>query len=197
MNKTKSFKLKISGNKSGFTLAELIVSLFIISAITAIFLTDYKGGNRSGDLNLSVQQLASNIRLAQNKALGSTKYNGNFPKGGWGVHVDTTNKNNYIIFADVNGNKIHDISPDEGSSPALGGQSVVLPDSIIISSITSNDQMNPNPGVLDITFLPPDPTTILKDEVGTSSVAVITLRNTVTNKTATVTVNALGLAQVN
>jgi len=196
MNKIKHFKLKISSNKFGFTLAELIVSLFIITIITAIFLTDYKSGGRSGDLNLSVQQLASNIRLAQNKSLGSTTYNGNFPLGGWGVHVDTTNKNSYIIFADSNGNKIYDASPDEGL-PAWGGQTVVLPAGIIISSIGTNDQMNPSPSSLNITFLPPDPSTVLNDGVGTSSVAIITLRNTVTNITANVTVNFLGLAQVN
>jgi Tfp pilus assembly protein FimT len=196
MNKIKRSKLKISRNNSGFTLAELIVSLFIIVAITAIFLTDYKSGNRSGDLNLSVQQLASNIRLAQNKALGSTTYNGNFPLGGWGVHVDTASKNNYIVFADSNGNKIYNSSPEEGS-PAWGGQTVILPDKIIISSIDTNDQANPTPGSLDITFLPPDPSTVLYDGIGTSSVAIITLRNTATNKTATVTVNFFGLAQVN
>jgi Tfp pilus assembly protein FimT len=181
-------------NNSGFTLLEVTISLFIITLMIALFLANYDTGNRTNDLAGAAQKLASDIRIAQNKSLGSVAYNGSFPIGGWGVHLTTTGSNtSYIVFADLNGNQVYDSSPDEGAI-AYGGQVNSLPANIIVSSIVTTVS---TPSTLDITFLPPDPTTRIFDGTSTSSSATITLKQTTTGKTASLTVNVLGLIQVN
>jgi Tfp pilus assembly protein FimT len=177
---------------------ELVISLFIIMMMVALFLANYSAGNNSNNLSLGAQQLVSDIRLAQNKALGATPYNGSQSAGGWGMHIDK-NSPNYILFADVNtpANMKYDSSPIDEASLASGGQTFSLPSKIIVSNITANGSV-PNPTSLDITFLPPDPSTRIYDGTGTSSdIATITLQNTVTSKTTTITVNVLGLIQAN
>ncbi|MDD5528300.1 MAG: prepilin-type N-terminal cleavage/methylation domain-containing protein [Patescibacteria group bacterium] len=196
VKKIRNTRYEIRDTNPGFTLLEVVVSLFIITMMITLFLANYNAGTRSSDLSLGGQKVASDIRAAQNKALGSTAYNGGFPAGGWGAHFDTANNNRYIIFADANApaNMKYDSSPDE-ANPAYGGQTISLPANIVISSISTNDPSNPSPSSLDITFLPPDPITRIYDGVGTSTVATITFKQTTTNKTVGVSVNALGLIQ--
>jgi prepilin-type N-terminal cleavage/methylation domain-containing protein len=192
--KKKYFKFKTMDTGEGYTLLEMLVVIFIISLLLGIFLTNYTSGNNSNNLAMGAQQLASDIRTAQNKSLGSVTYNHVFPLGGWGVHIDTTNKTSYILFADLNGNKIYDAG--EGDV-ANGGQTLPLPSYVTVDSIVSNDAGNPNPTSLDITFLPPDPVTRIYDGTGTSSVASIHLKESIKKRLATTTVNVLGLIQVN
>ncbi len=197
MHKIKYLKFPISHN-SGFTLLEVIISLSIITLMIGLFLANYDAGNRSTNLALSTQQVVSDIRTAQNKALGSTIYGGSFPTGGWGAHFDRSAGNNtsYVIFADANGDKKYN-APDEAVI-SQGGQTISLPPYVNISNIVTNNSSDPNPSTLDITFLPPDPTTrIYGDGANTSSEAWITLKSTIDNRIATVTVNILGLIQAN
>ena len=51
--------------RSGFTLIELIVSMAIITMITAIFLVNYRSTTRRADLRLTAQRVVSDIRLTQ------------------------------------------------------------------------------------------------------------------------------------
>lgn len=191
-----SFKILPAGNQ-GFTLLELTISLFIMMLMISIFLANYNGGRNSSSLSLSAQQMVSDIRTAQNKALGTASYSGTPPIGGWGVHLDTTNKNRYIIFADVNGDKKYTSSPDEALVSG-GGQIVSLPSDVSISSLWTNRGISPI-NSLDITFLPPDPTTTIffNSGTGTSSVAKIMLQQKASNKISTSTINILGLLQAN
>jgi len=181
-------------NSSGFTLLELTVSIFIIAIMSALFLTNYNTGNSSNALSLSAQEMGSNIRMAQNKALGSVPYNSGFPTGGWGVYFDTTAGNNtsYILFADINNNRIYDSG--EGLE-SKGGQIYSLPANVVVSSIATNDLARPSPTSLNTTFIPPDPTTRIYDGLNTTTAATITLKETTTNRTANITINVLGLIQ--
>jgi prepilin-type N-terminal cleavage/methylation domain-containing protein len=187
-----NFQFPISVN-SGFTLIEVLISLFIIVVMTTVFLANYKGGERSNNLFLAQQQLISDLRTSQNKGLGSTSYNGSFPAGGWGVHLSTASPNNYIIFADVNGNDAYEAGE---ADPIKGGQTVLLPPGIIINSLLTVDGVS-SPASLDITSLPPDPVTRIYNGAATSSIGYITLKNTVTSRTSIIMVNALGLIQGN
>ncbi|MDD4902586.1 MAG: prepilin-type N-terminal cleavage/methylation domain-containing protein [Patescibacteria group bacterium] len=186
-------KYQILNTNEGFTLLELLISLSIITMMIALFLANYNAGIRSNELSIAAQQIVSDTHSAQNKALGSTIYNTKFPDGGWGVHFDTS-AGSYKVFADSNGDKIYNSSPDDEALVAYGGQTFSLPANVIISSIVTK---NGNQSALDVTFLPPDPITRIYDGIGTSTVATTTLKNLITNKTTTITINVLGLVQAN
>jgi prepilin-type N-terminal cleavage/methylation domain-containing protein len=182
----------------GFTLLELVISLFIITLMISAFLANYNGGRSSSNLSLAAQQMVSDIRSAQNKALGTASYSGTPPVGGWGVHLDTTNKNSYIIFADVNGDKKYNNSPDEALISG-GGQTINFPSDVQIDSFSSNKTGYLSPTSLDLIFLPPDPITTINLNSGsaTSSVAQVILKQTGTNAKSVSTINILGLLQAN
>jgi len=178
--------------KSGFTLIELIVSVSIIAMVTGIFLANYSSANRRSDLIMTSQKLVSDIRMAQNYALGLTRYglsgSTNVPLGGWGIHFDLQSygTNKYVIFADDNGNGVYDSGEDNISN---GAQVTSLPTNISINSLSSGNKA-------DITFLPPDPITTITGSSATSSQVDIILKDSKSNTIKTVRVNFLGLAEV-
>lgn len=173
-------KNKILFDLTGFTLVELIVSIFIIVSLTALFTANYHSTNKRSQLNMAKQKLASDIRLAQNYSLGSKTYDGvNTPKGGWGAHFALADPTHYIIFADKN-------APD-GNQAYDAGEAIetkTLPFGVTINSLTPAD-------TVDIIFFPPDPITYIN---GLSAAAArITLKENVNNSTAAVSVNFFGL----
>lgn len=167
-------------NSAGFTLIELLVSVFIIAAMSGLFMANYHNANKRSELGMIKQKLASDIRLAQNYSLGSKTHDGlEIPKGGWGVHFNDNDKSQYIVFADINGNKKYN-SVNEAM------ETKILPAGITI------DSFSPSQGnTLDIVFLPPDPVTYVNDSDTTS--AQIILREDINNSTAIITVNSFGL----
>lgn len=193
MNRINRNTIKRVKDESGFTLMEVTITIFIISLLIGVFLANYRGASRRTDLSFAAQQLASDIRLAQNDALGLAAYGGAAPAGGWGIHLDTTNNKTYKLFADTNNNKLYDSSPDE-ALPASGGQTVTLPNTISISGLQTGGTSR---NAVDLTFLPPDPVTrIYYNSANTSSTdAVITLRESASGKTQDVNVNILGLIE--
>ena len=175
--------------KSGFTLIELIVSTAVITMMTGIFIANYSSTNRRTDLTMTAQKLVTDIRLAQNYALGLARYGGsgstNVPAGGWGVHFDLTSNKQYIVFADDNNNKVYDTGE---ANPSYGAQVSVLPQNVIIQSLSSGTKA-------DVTFLPPDPITTITNGSTYNQVDIV-LKDTKTNTIKTVRVNFLGLSEV-
>jgi len=174
---------KILSNKFGFTLIELLVSIFIIGLISGVFMVNYHNTNKRSELKVTIQKLASDIRLAQNYSLGSKTYDGvNTPKGGWGLHFDLSSPSNYIIFADKNtpnGNKTYD-----------AGEAVetrTLPAGVTINSLSPAN-------AVDIVFFPPDPITYVNGS--NAATARVVLKESMNNSTAAVTVNFFGLIDV-
>lgn len=175
--------------RPAFSLSELIVSLFIIVIITALFLTNYRDAEKRSDLTLSAQNLVSDIHLAQSYALGLSEYAGDVPVGGWGVHFDsaTSSADRYIIFADTNGNQRYDAGEEDEAS---GGRTIYLSRTARIAGFSGLSSP------VDITFVPPDPITNISGAVSTSTSVGIILEETLNNSQKTIEVNFLGLAEV-
>ncbi len=180
--------------KSGFTLIELLVSISIISMVTGIFLANYSSANRRTDLTMTAQKMVSDIRMAQNYALGLARYglsgSTNVPPGGWGAHFSLVASDQYLLFADNNGNAIYNTGEDDITK---GAQITKLPLNIIIDSIKL---ANSTDNQVDITFLPPDPITTITGATATSTQVDIVLKDIKTNTIKTVRVNFLGLVEV-
>jgi len=187
---------KIKNNQQGFTLLELLVSLAIMTTLISVFLVDYKSGNRGTELSLVAQNVITDIRLAQNNTLGSVEYNGNIPLGGWGVYFHTGSgfNNNYIVFADVNGDGEYD--PITEGNTSFGARKVDLPEKVVIDSIeTGADGISDN---VHISFLPPEPETIIfnKTTLNNSLDTTITIKENWNNKTKKVFINSFGLVEL-
>ena len=172
---------------SGFTMIELIVSIFIIMLVAGIFMVNYHSTNKRLEINVVKQKLASDIRVAQNNSLAEKNFNlSSAPKGGWGVHFDLTNRNQYIIFADQdepNGNQAYD--PGEAVEIKSLAQGLTI-NSLQVNGLEVNST--------DIVFFPPDPVTFINtlDDAN----ARIEIKENINNSTAAVTVNFFGLIDV-
>lgn len=186
---------RLGNNKKfqmGFTLIELMVSVSISALMSGIFLANYHSTNKLSELNMAAQKLASDIRLAQNYSLGSAEYGENIPAGGWGVHFDrASSPNSYIIFADDNGDKQYNSGESDSDK---GGQVVSLPVGVSIKEINAGSP--PPIDAIDITFLPPDLTTNIRDSSNGyyNSVSIVLLGES-GNLTKTVEVNFFGLIE--
>lgn len=93
-------------NQNGFSLIEMLVSIFILTIITTLSITNYRAGEKKNLLNLESNVLLSNIRKMQNMVLNGSKFNEKeMPFGGYGIHFENTG---YTIFSDDNANKVYD-----------------------------------------------------------------------------------------
>lgn len=161
---------------AGFTMMELMVSIFIIALISGIFLTNYHSTNKRSELILTAQKLVSDIRLMQANSLGAVELAGEVPEGGWGVHFNEGDSD-YIIFADIDA----DYTYDGGEEYKI----INLPGSITINSIDIGNSV-------DIVFEPPDPTTY----INTDPVANVQIELTDGDSSKTIEVNFFGLIDV-
>ncbi|MDD4332961.1 MAG: type II secretion system protein [Patescibacteria group bacterium] len=179
--------------KNGFTLVEMLVSVAVIVLITGIFLANYRASSQRADLIFAAQQMASDIRLAENYSLGLVNYGeGNFPIGGWGFYIDKSN-NKYYIFADVDGDKSYTASPSEADK-TKSAKEVIFPANIVVDSIQYGANFETSSEVLNITFLPPDPTVYI---VGTKYYnAKIVLKDVRNGLTKEIDINFFGLIEV-
>lgn len=170
-------------NKRGFTLIELIASIFIVALLSGAFMVNYHNANKRSELNMIKQKLASDLRLVQNNSLGAKTHNGASPKGGWGVHFAVSEPSSYIIFADL-----EDPNGNQAYEPGEEAEIKTLPAGVTISSLSAGGSPANS---LDIVFFPPDPTTFVN--ASPTAGAQIILRENVNNSTAIVSVNSFGL----
>ncbi len=180
------YKIKIKPNKNqaGFTLAELIVSIFIIAFISGIFLVNYHSTNQRSNLVITAQKVISDIKLTESYCLGSKEYNSAMPSGGWGIYFSIANPASYIIFADENENKQYDIGEADS---AKGGKTMNLPAGISLDNINIGDGSR-----ADIVFLPPDPTIYIN---GAGIAVRLRFKENISDSTKTIEVNSFGLAE--
>lgn len=212
MNYLSGEKLKL--NKSAFTLLEMIVSMSLIVIITAVFIANYHSNNKRTDLTMTAQTLVSNIHAAQNNTLGLVKYGTEtsvVPAGGWGIHFNMASSTQYVLFADLDRPASDEPGQvweaDEGymeyneldgeGDIASGAKIVNLPTGIEIDSLSFEDGGAVSTSdTVDITFLPPDPSTNIFDGAATSTAVNIILKDMATGALKRIRVNFLGLAEV-
>jgi prepilin-type N-terminal cleavage/methylation domain-containing protein len=202
---------RIDNRARGFTLIELLISLSIFAILTTMTITNYNAGTQSDELRSAGQLLASAVRRAQTMALSGQTENiclagsdinqictpgaaATCPPGqcvaevphGYGIHVSTISSENtqYVIFADINGNRAYD------QGEAIRTDTVSSGRSVIVSAVNPAAS-----GSLDIVFEPPQPKAWFNGS-NAAVVADITLKHTATNATRNVTVNLI-TGQVN
>jgi type II secretory pathway pseudopilin PulG len=175
-------------NQPAFTLIEIIIVIGIFVGLISVTIVNYRSGSRQSQLLLAAQELAANIRLAQNYAIGSKDFvdpdDPTFiqsPQGGWGIYASLNNPNYYQIVVDLNG----DHSKDEVF------RTINLPNNVVIEQIKDNSGIV-NDGT--VFFEPPNPQTFINNEA--SNQIVFILKDEVEITTIQITVNFFGLVEV-
>ena len=101
--------------KKGFTLIELIVSIAIFAAMTALVIAKYGTFNQNTLLTNMAYDMALTIRTAQTYGLSvkSSDSNANNFSGTYGVHFDMNNPTQFVFYSDKNGNNVYDDTVNE------------------------------------------------------------------------------------
>jgi len=161
--------------KQGFTLVELLVSVAIFAAVTALVLAKYQSFNGGIILTDAAYEVALTVREAQTYGI-NVQGNATTFNLGYGVHFDNTSKNSFILFSDgltcpndtldCIGDGVYTTypgSPDANIDSFMLGRGITVEKvcGILRSSGTkycSNDATQvPQVGGMDISFNRPDP----------------------------------------
>ncbi|MFH1582249.1 MAG: prepilin-type N-terminal cleavage/methylation domain-containing protein [bacterium] len=181
----------------GFTLIELVVVIAIISILSTVFLTNYRGGDSEFSLKRSAHKLAQDIRSIQEKSIATKEFKGEF-QGGFGIYL-TEGSNQYVLFVDCNGDGIYNGSL-LSCSDCTGGscienryteeiETLSFEEGVSVSTISSSG------GNFFVVFNPPDPTvTFTPDDTEVSINLQAQVAGSPKNKT--VKLNKAGLISV-
>lgn len=160
------FKNKEIINESGFTLLEALVTIGIMAIMSAVYLTSYRTNNQKIILDQAAAGVMADLRLAQNMAMNVTKFNGEIPKGGYGINITVSSPGIYAIYADCDEDHLYGNSSSCGSAGDMAEKisDRSLADGINVSAV----------GNSDIVFQPPQPIVWIGGNTAASS--TITLR---------------------
>ncbi|MCK5466559.1 prepilin-type N-terminal cleavage/methylation domain-containing protein [Candidatus Parcubacteria bacterium] len=131
-------------SQKGFSLIELMMVIVIVSVASTIVIAQYSNSRNSKALSLGAKQVANDVKIAQNYALGALDAGGTNP--GYGIRFSNS-FDSYIIFADKDNNKAYDGAGEEF-------QTVKLPDGVTIQSLRV-DGIDISPVPVDVVFTSP------------------------------------------
>lgn len=186
------------GPRAGYTLMEMVVSISLITMITALFIANYQSANRRTDLVMQAQKLVADFHQAQNNALGLVKYNGDVPASGWGLYFNLDQPDRYVLFADLDDpaeGGYMDYDPVAEGVEQYGARLITFPLNLEISDLVLD---NSDIIQASVTFLPPDPQTNVHEigKSGTGNSLKVILKDKRTGTYQTVEANSLGLAEI-
>ncbi len=161
-------------NISGFTIAELIVSIGIATMILSVVVFSYRTANDNLSLSAAGQEVAITIRQAQVYGLSvkeSDVNSGSFTAA-YGVYFDPVNSPiDYILYVDRNDNRSYDVGVGNCGTPTTecvqkftlrGGVTFTGICQTVISSETCFASNNRS---LDVVFKRPNPVAFLRTNI--------------------------------
>ncbi|MEK9129807.1 MAG: type II secretion system protein [Patescibacteria group bacterium] len=181
-----SKKLQVINCKpiKGFSIIELIVVISIIGIMSSLMFANYRQGERESTLEYATQQVAQDIRKAQNLSLAGSKLDEDYTYG-YGIFFDKNKKSEYFIYGDVGEkNKYYKFNIENDKE--IFSEPIVLSTNVEIN-ITKNE---------DIFFAPPDPITYINGENDNNVKTEIKICFTTINKCKTILVTTAGRIEV-
>lgn len=146
---------KAKNIEKGFTLVEVLITIFIIALLSGIIFANYPQGNRQFLLQRTATKLAQDIRRVQQMAMSAATCSSicplslcggacgaTVPPGGYGIYFNSLSTGSYLLYADNNNDKKY----TSGSDTNL--ETINFENGINIINLTSD---------LSINFQPPDP----------------------------------------
>src|SRR3990167_3654568 len=114
-----SLELRRRLGAAGFTLTELMVVVTIMTLLTGVFLFQQRQFDSTTLLRSLAYSVALSIREAQTYGLSVRSFGGEFPA--YGILFDISNNDEYVLFADTNGDGQYNGSGEIVDSYVLQG----------------------------------------------------------------------------
>jgi len=92
--------MKYIFKNKGFTLIEIIISVSVFAILMGIVISGFQDTRKHEELRDASLQMISHIKKVQNFAQTGHEFEGDVPSGGYGFHINLTDKSQYILFAD-------------------------------------------------------------------------------------------------
>ncbi len=172
---------------TGFTLVEILLALFLIVFFTGLTIANYKTGGRQLALQRSANQLAQDIRRAEQKAISTVECQecgGIIPQGGYGIYL-CQGDNSYLLYADTSpagGNGAY----DDGGDDIV--ETIDFETGVYIESIAPVSDMS-------INFQAPEPLITISGGANSATIT-LALEDTSPLQTIAVEVNTAGLVEI-
>ncbi len=163
--------MKNKTSKKGFTLAEMVICIAIVGAISAVAMFSYTQFSDNLNLSSASQEIALEIRQAQiygvsvkENAVGSGVFT-----SGYGFQASLSDPTSYYIFVDLNNNGKYDGGPNCSASPECV-EKISLRNSVSITGICGmafggvsvSCPLDAAIKTMNIVFLRPDPTALIR-----------------------------------
>lgn len=197
----------------GFTLVEILVSIFIIALLSGIIFANYRSSGQQFVLQGAANKLAQDIRRVQQMAMSAEETNLGgqvpagqefVPEGGYGIYFEEISPNSYIIFADCgdtpnrqyNGSGL--VCGPANSEYTEHIETIELEQGVNINNIQKEGGGAPDK--IHITFVSPDPEVHIVPPAGAGGepawCEIILALTANPSKTKTIKVNKAGLIEV-
>jgi len=193
--------------KKGFTLAEIMITLSIVTVIMTTVLFSYSVFSDKLALSSAAQEIAITIRQAQTYGLTvreAAVAGGNF-NSAYGVYFDIgSDQTHYYLFVDTNSNSKYDVGNGCGSASTECVQQGTIRSNVLMTNVCDGSACPPvvNVKKMNVTFLRPNPdaTIIFTDSsgntlAGPSSTGKVVLTSPKGN-TSTITIESTGQVNV-
>lgn len=165
----------------GFTLIELLAVTAIIALMAILIFPNYRAGEQELALQMSASKLAQNLRKIQEMAVSAKEFQGEVPRGGYGIYFNISDPTHYVLFADK----------DAGSDYDSFSETV---ETLELEKNTKLKSLSPL-GPLTVIFSPPDPTVYFYPDSATVSITIETEKLS-PQSSQTVKINKAGLIAV-
>jgi len=156
-------------SKAGFTLIELLVSVVIIVIITSVLAANYEKFDGGIVLTDLAYDIGLSIRKAQIYGLGVKGEEGVFTYP-YGVRFNTASPQSYILYVDIDGDRLYDGDPEKVETYRL--QSGFTIHRLCVNNTTCTTSNSPG-GILDVTFVRPNPDAAINNNPANSSATVV------------------------
>jgi len=168
--------MNIFKNKKAFTVAEMLVVIFIIGLTASITLVNFRKGERSGGFLLTTEQLASDLRKIQTRTIAGLINQTTTLTGGYGFYITNSQPQQYILFND-DGDLIFDAETDNVL------ETIVLPIGVTFIDFPSDE--------VTVIFKPPKPTIYSAGDKLLTTISLYLVDSAVSGKKGLVTLNGL------
>lgn len=174
--------------EKGFMLAEVLIVVAIIIVFTSVIMINHKEGQKRVLLERAAHKLAQDIRVAEEMTLSGRECPecGGVDSESYGIYFEIDTPEQYIIYADKNGNEVYNPPPDDADI-----EIIALEKGVFIKNI------DPNPSKISINFLPPDPTILMKWQGGDTNLTTIEIAlKSDETKIRRIKINTAGLIEI-